>query len=265
MVTNLDTSSGKPRTNAQPNHGGERRTSCNPNRAADRHAARHDPDSIVIYQQCSVGVKRQTAARILSVQSPHRGPGWPAAGGWLRRSPRDNCTSLSRKRRAPTPHGGSAASITWRAGKPGAARLGDPFQKYSSMRRATGETRRCSKGTKKKTALGERPSPKGREFGDKLKAGIPAPQFSRREIPINRAGDYPAGKDGVETIPALPTAGVGGHPGVGRGTGRGQEGYRVRKLPASYWGPRRPLRLALYVARRSLTAGARLTSGYRSG
>jgi hypothetical protein len=109
------------------------------------------------------------------VQSPHRGPGWPSAGGWLRRSPRENCTSLSGKQRAFTPHGGSATSITWRAGKPGAARLGDPSQKYSSMRRATGETRRCSKGTKKKTALGEVVSPKGREFGDILKAAIPAP------------------------------------------------------------------------------------------
>ncbi len=41
-----------------------------------------------------------------------------------------------------------------------------------------------------KTALGEVQSPKGREFGGKIKAGIPVFRYSRRETPINRVTRY---------------------------------------------------------------------------
>ncbi len=51
-----------------------------------------------------------------------------------------------------------------------------------------------------KTALGDVPSPKGRVLRRHTAVGIPAPPVSRRETPINRAGDYPTCRNGVKAI-----------------------------------------------------------------
>jgi len=70
---------------------------------------------------------------------------------------------------------------------------------------------RIRSGTK--TALEEVLSPKGRGLRRQTGPGIPAPRCSRRETPINRAGDYPAGKNGVKAILPPLTEGHAEHRG----------------------------------------------------
>ncbi len=68
--------------------------------------------------------------------------------------------------------------------------------------------------------------PKGPLVRGRIRAGIPAPRFSRREISINPGGDYPTCRNGVKANFPLLTAGTAsGVGGQGSGaSGRGQRG-----------------------------------------
>ncbi len=75
--------------------------------------------------------------------------------------------------------------------------------------------------SRKKTALGEVLSPKGRSVVSQFQLASLPPRFSRRETPINWARHYPAAGNAVKAI--LPLNGGGRRSGIeGQGSGAGE-------------------------------------------